>query len=854
MLMAAALAVAATASGATLTVTTTNDSGPGSLRQAMLDANASPGSNTIAFNILPGGHQVITPATDLPTLNVLSTGTIVTIDGTTQPGYVNAPLIEISGLQSTIRARGNTDPYSFNPTGSMSVKALVVGAIAYNGSLTGSASTVQRCYIGTDHTGLVRQPYGGTVSISTSSVQVGGANPADGNLLAGIVVSSFGPAFMGMANASLVAQNNLIGTDVTGTNVLANASGISVSLNGMAPCSILNNVIAGSAQAGVTLTAGNSLIAGNAIGTDRNGLRHLGNLGSGITIWNNGYIIPGFPQHQVLTNVIYFNAGPGVQVAQGSQTQVSSNSIYANGGIGVDNGVNNLQSVPAIDSAVLSGGYTVVSGSFQGAANAWHTLEFFYVPDLDPTDNGEGKAILGSARVMTDTGGNVLFNVSFPNLVPTGYYVTATATDTNGSTSQFSLPVLVASGPVLPTLSFAATNISLADGVSGTTNAVFTLTLSAASAQAASVNYHTADGSATAGVDYQATNGTLVFAPGQRTNTLLVPVIASPLYKTNQTFQLLLDNPTNAILLTPAATATILDDAAAPVASINDVAVLVAANGQSNVTFTLSLSAAAAVPVIVQVEAISGTAQAYWQKGPLPYSFAPGVTTQAVNVTFLAGYQGPEAFTVQLSSPVNATLGKATGTCAIDIFNTVPLSIADASVVARTNTTTNLLFVVSLAATNGSPITVNYVTSNRSAVAGVDYQAASGQLSFLAGETTKTIPVVVYSNAIYRTNLTFQMTLTNANTPIAQSQAIGTIISSAPLNTGYPTLAVQTVPGSKVALSWATNFPGYSIYVSVDPTVPSGWQLLSASPPVAAGRYSVTNSAAVQKKFYRLKK
>src|SRR5438067_806577 len=79
-------------SAATFTVTTTGDAGAGSLRQAILDANANAGADIIDFNIPPAGSKTIAPASVLPTIT-----DPLTIDGTTQPGFASAPIIEIAG-------------------------------------------------------------------------------------------------------------------------------------------------------------------------------------------------------------------------------------------------------------------------------------------------------------------------------------------------------------------------------------------------------------------------------------------------------------------------------------------------------------------------------------------------------------------------------------------------------------------------------------------------------------------------------------------------------------------------------------------------------------------------------------
>src|SRR5581483_2134380 len=93
--LALAAAFAASGNAATFHVTTTADAGEGSLRQAILDANASEGPDTIAFAVGAGGHVVILLGSPLPTI----TGP-VTIDGTTQPGWAGPPLVELNGANA----------------------------------------------------------------------------------------------------------------------------------------------------------------------------------------------------------------------------------------------------------------------------------------------------------------------------------------------------------------------------------------------------------------------------------------------------------------------------------------------------------------------------------------------------------------------------------------------------------------------------------------------------------------------------------------------------------------------------------------------------------------------------------
>src|SRR5689334_14761365 len=85
----------------TFLVTNTNDLGPGSLRQAILDANANPGLDTVAFNVGSGGVQTINAASSLPTIK-----DSVMIDGATQPQFAGKPLIVLNGTQAGLHANG----------------------------------------------------------------------------------------------------------------------------------------------------------------------------------------------------------------------------------------------------------------------------------------------------------------------------------------------------------------------------------------------------------------------------------------------------------------------------------------------------------------------------------------------------------------------------------------------------------------------------------------------------------------------------------------------------------------------------------------------------------------------------
>jgi hypothetical protein len=117
-------------------------------------------------------------------------------------------------------------------------------------------------------------------------------------------------------------------------------------------------------------------------------------------------------------------------------------------------------------------------------------------------------------------------------------------------------------GPSLPALSIA--DVSLPEGNSGVTNAVFTVTLSAPSSTPVTVAYASADGTAQAGSDYQAVKGTLTFAPGQTSQGISVPLLGDTQVEPDETFTLGLGSPVGATLARAQATGTILNDDTAP--------------------------------------------------------------------------------------------------------------------------------------------------------------------------------------------------------------------------------------------------------------------------------------------------
>jgi len=290
----------------TFTVVNTADGGPGSVRQAILDSNANPGADVIAFNIGGGGVQTIQPTSLLPEI-----ADPVSIDGTTQPGFAGSPLVVINGNGFI----GGGNGYGlFITAGNSTVRGLVINgftgmqiAIAAGGN-----NSIIGNYVGTDVTGtlaVLGSPSIANVGLEVRSTDntIGGSAAEDRNVISGH--NGWGIRINASGNR---VQGNYIGTDVSGTRPLGNTTGVEVlgpnTLIG-GPADGAGNLISGNGF-GLTLWARDAVIQGNYIGTDATGTQAVGN-GSGID----------------------FNSGIGTLI--GGTTAAERNIISGNGaGIG----------------------------------------------------------------------------------------------------------------------------------------------------------------------------------------------------------------------------------------------------------------------------------------------------------------------------------------------------------------------------------------------------------------------------------------------------------------------------------------------------------------------------------------
>lgn len=260
--------------------------------------------------------------------------------------------------------------------------------------------------------------------------------------------------------AGNVVAGNYIGTDVGGTQAVPNQWGIYVAdasdnrIGGDAAGA--GNLISGNSRNGVTLTgthATGNEIWGNVIGADvteavslPNGLHGIGIAGGASDNAVGG-------ETDASGNVVAHNVGSGVSVLSGSRNAIRRNSIHSNGGLGIDlhstgvtqndvsdadSGANHLQNFPVLTCIRTLGSELEVSGELQSIAGQTFRIEFFGSVSLDGSGYGEGERYLGSVVVTTDSMGRAAFVVPVAGDVAVGTWITATATDGRGNTSEFS--------------------------------------------------------------------------------------------------------------------------------------------------------------------------------------------------------------------------------------------------------------------------------------------------------------------------------------------------------------------------------------------------------------------------------
>ena len=391
---------------------------------------------------------------------------------------------------------------------------------------------IQGNKVGTDITGTAA--VGNVVGIHIANfglATVGGTAAGAGNVISGNARNGIEDD---QSTSGNLIEGDLIGTDATGTKALGNGgdgiflAGVSDTVGGTVAGA--GNVISGNGSAGLAITpqpssfndnfqsppfyvrvlplSGRDLVEGNAIGTDISRALPLGNAASGILIAgsNNsiGASLPG------TGNLIADNKGAGVAVVNyldpsavppsitagsGLQNRITSNSIYGNGGLGIDLGLdgvtpnnpaesptgpNHLVPYPVLNGLSPAATGSVLSGSYNALPFTQYTLEFFSNPVAGHSGPFQGQTYLGSVPVTTDAAGSASFVFAVTASTSGSTFITTTATDSLGDTSEFSQafsPLTPVLPPLIPSVAVTGSTTIASQGQPITFTAVVGATL-----------------------------------------------------------------------------------------------------------------------------------------------------------------------------------------------------------------------------------------------------------------------------------------------------------------------------------------------------------------------------------------
>jgi hypothetical protein len=456
-------------------VTTVADSGAGSLRSAMEQANSLPNPATITFAIPGACPRVIAPLTALPKVT-----SPMIIDGTSQPGSTlnddadafNANVCVVVKPASGTLPLGFAVPQNADAA-SLTLRGVAIGAITQPVLLLGGSNHV---IAGNRFGGLVggvQLPGAGLYAVSIGvnaggSLSVGGVHVDDRNVISGASLGGIN-VMEGVASSpdNCRIVNNLIGLSPSGNTALPNFTGINLSGSG---CSIVGNRIAGNDNDAIWINGGSdNVVQRNIIGVGVNG-NTLFSAGAGVRIGSGSGNVVGATAASAVAGTIFSNTirgmgAGGIVATGGNDNALRTNLVYGNGAQGqgmaidlgatgadandagdLDDGANRMQNFPTIQRIVLAqaGGSLIdvpatVGGQLDAAPGSYR-IDAYYshacTPAVHLSGRGEAEAFIGTRHIDL-LAGDATFEM--PIVIPEladATYVSLTATDAAGNTSE----------------------------------------------------------------------------------------------------------------------------------------------------------------------------------------------------------------------------------------------------------------------------------------------------------------------------------------------------------------------------------------------------------------------------------
>lgn len=762
--VAAGLAVLAApaADAATFTVTNTNDSGAGSLRDAIVTANTNAGPDVITF---------------APTV----TGTITLTSGQLYIG----DSVDIQGPGAA--------------------------------TLTVSGNNASRVFYIYNSDALIDVTISGlTITQGTASFGAGVINFSENLTLDhDVITNNAGGTGGGVATGG--GTLNVLNTTISGNTAAGTGGGIYFYDNA-SPSLIQDSVISGNQATGAgggiyfygpnyDVTIRRTTISGNTSGSRGGGIYFYDTDGGDILI--DSSTISGNTA-QFGGGIYFYNVDDPVTI---TNTTVSGNTAAFGGGIVFyGSGIASF----TINSSTISGNTANTGGNLASYFNAV-TLNNTIIADgiaSKAPDLYGGDFTLNYSLVETPGTATVIVN---PGSI-TGVDPQLGPLQNNGGPTQTQLPAtgspaIDAGDPAFvpppstdqrgfPRVAGARIDMGAVEVQGGAIqfgSATYTVAENGGSVtitvtrtggtDPATVQYATSNGTATAGADYTATSGTITFAAGQVSTTFNVPILDDTLVEGNETFNVTLSNPSPGATLgvNSSAVVTITDFEPGQLQFTTSAANVNETGGSITITVTRTGGSNGAVSANYSTSNGTATAGADYTATSGSVNFANGDTApKSFNVPILpdAIAEGNETFNVNLSGPTGgATIGTP-ATEVVTIIDNAPAGTVQFSTPAYSVAESAGTVTVTVTRTGGSngPITVTYATGNGTATSPSDYAASTGTVTFAAGDTApKTINIPIVSDSIPEPPETFTLTLSNPTAGSLGPQSVTTVTITPPI-------------------------------------------------------------------------
>jgi hypothetical protein len=395
------------------------------------------------------------------------------------------------------------------------------------------------------------------------------------------------------------------------------------------------------------------------------------------------------------------------------------------------------------------------------------------------------RAIFAAGSSSTSINVNAIDDDLYEGNEIVGLAIQTGSTYTLGASA--SAEIAITDNETIPTLTITPATQLIAEKNNGdpANSALFQVQLSGKSATAITVDYSTINGTATAGSDFTTTSAQLTFAPGNLSQTILVPITPDNTVEPNETFSLQLTNPIGATISTTSATATIQNDDVLPTVNLPTISIVLIDNSNLPIdqlpnqqTITLKRDGDPSQPLIVKyllTKLISGKTQETFNTAT--FSAGQSTTTIPLTIDSTAIYRELEKDTVTLIGDPNYAIDSLSKPTTISLTNnqTAPtISISDTEIIEGDSGTSNLRFTIRLSNPSAQTTSVSYQTADGTATSNKDYTAAFGTLVFTPKEIEKTIDIPIIGDKIIEKDENFILTLSNPTSGAILNKATAT--------------------------------------------------------------------------------